>query len=48
MRAWVAAHPRERHGAHLYSAADFGLDPASVSERFQAYRRSFDVAPEPA
>jgi hypothetical protein len=46
MRAWIAAHPRDRHGAHLYDAADFGLDPGEVSERFRAYRERFDVAAE--
>jgi hypothetical protein len=46
MRAWVAAHPRERHGAHLYAAAEFGLAPGEVSERFRAYRERFDVGAE--
>lgn len=46
MRAWVAAHPRERHGVHRYDAADFGLAPGEVAERFRVYRERFDVAAE--
>jgi hypothetical protein len=46
MRAWIAAHPRERHGAHQYRAEDFGLVPAEVSARFRGYREQFDVAVE--
>lgn len=32
--AYHAAQPRDRHGRHAYSAADFGLDPAELRERF--------------
>ena len=28
MRAWLAANPRGKHGAHSYRLEDFGLDPA--------------------
>jgi hypothetical protein len=37
MRAWRAAHPPGEHGAHRYSAAEFGLDPIALRERFSAY-----------
>ena len=32
--AYHAAHPRDAHGAHRYSPADFGIDPDDVRERF--------------
>ncbi len=28
------AHPRHEHGAHRYTAEDFGLDPGALRERF--------------
>lgn len=47
MADFLAAHPRGRHGAVDYRAADLGLDPAAVAERFSAYRKRFvdTVAP---
>ncbi len=32
-----AAHPRHAHGAHRYTAADFGLDEREVRERFAPF-----------
>ena len=40
MRAWREANPRDA-GGHRYDAAEFGLDDASMSERFGAYRERF-------
>jgi len=43
MRHWLAANPRAKHGAHAYTAADFGID---VQERRQAlhfYHQRFNV-----
>lgn len=46
MQAWIAAHPAGRHGAHDYTAEDFGLDPGELSERFAPYRERFGVPAE--
>jgi hypothetical protein len=46
MRAWHAAHPPGRHGAHRYDAARFGLSPGEIRERFRAYTGRFGVPAE--
>ena len=44
--AWVAGHPKGKHGAHRYSLADFGATADEVLERVGAYRayHGFDAA----
>ena len=37
MRQYVATHPKDRHGAHVYSLAQFGLDPETERERYRDY-----------
>jgi hypothetical protein len=37
-RAHAAAHPQNRHGAHDYDLARYGLRREAVLERFAAYR----------
>lgn len=46
MTKWSLSHAPGRHGAHAYSAEDYGLDAKALSEAFQPYRERFDVAPE--
>jgi hypothetical protein len=41
LRAWHAAHPREKHGRHTYESADYGLTAGSIRERFSAYLDRF-------
>jgi hypothetical protein len=41
---WASAHPRGEHGAHDFALAEFGLDAASVRDRFAGYLRRFPVA----
>jgi hypothetical protein len=41
MRRWVAEHPADRHGAHRYEAAHFGLSPARVGAAFADYLQRF-------
>jgi hypothetical protein len=52
LRDAVADHarrkPRGAGGAHRYSAASTGLDPADLRERFRPYREHWGVAEEPA
>lgn len=40
MQARIADNPEGRHGQHEYSAAQFGLDPDAVRERFARYTAS--------
>ncbi|MBM4268574.1 MAG: sulfotransferase [Deltaproteobacteria bacterium] len=46
MRAYLAAKPRAKHGAHPYAPEDFGLERAALRERFATYMRKYDVAAE--
>lgn len=46
MREYVAAHPREEHGAHRYTLQGFGLTAREVDEAFAAYTERFAVRRE--
>jgi LPS sulfotransferase NodH len=46
MRAYVAAHPREEHGAHRYTLEGFGLSAAAVDAAFADYCARFEVQRE--
>jgi hypothetical protein len=48
MRRHLAAHPKDRHGAHRYSLELSGLDPERERRRFAFYAERFGVAEEPA
>ncbi len=43
---WTDSHPRTQHGVHRYSAADFGLDPARLRDRFAFYTSRFAITAE--
>ncbi len=43
MQAWRDDTPRGKHGGHDYDAADFGLEPAALRERFRFYSERFAV-----
>ena len=43
MHDHLASHPKDRHGAHHYSVADFGLDDRAVRDRFADYCERFEV-----
>ncbi|HKY62322.1 MAG TPA: sulfotransferase [bacterium] len=43
MEGTLRDHGRERHGKHVYRAADFGLDERRISETFADYRKRFEV-----
>jgi Sulfotransferase family len=46
MREWVAGNPREKHGEHRYSPADFGLSEEGVAGAFAPYAERFaDLLP---
>jgi hypothetical protein len=46
MKAYVAAHPKDSHGAHGYDLSEFGLDRADLLERFSGYVTRYEVVPE--
>lgn len=41
MRAWRDANPRDKHGVHHYSGAEFGITDEALAARFGAYRERF-------
>ncbi len=46
VRDYVADRPKDTFGAHRYSLADTGLDPAEERGRFGSYQRRYDVPDE--
>lgn len=46
MRRFLAANPKDKHGAHRYTLADAGLDAAAERERYRAYEERYAIAPE--
>lgn len=48
MRRLLAANPRDKHGPHHYSLAQFGLDATKESPRFDGYRACFNLVPTAA
>jgi hypothetical protein len=47
MQRFLNANPKNKHGAHRYSLADFGLDPALEARRFTGYCERFEILVEP-
>ena len=43
MQAWRRDTPRDKHGEHRYTAADFGIDLKQLREHFRFYSERFDV-----
>jgi Sulfotransferase family len=43
MRAWRQSTPRDKHGAHTYDAADFGIDIDALRKRFRFYSERFNL-----
>jgi hypothetical protein len=41
MRRYLTETPKDKHGAHVYSLAQFGLDHDEERERYRAYRERF-------
>ncbi len=46
MRAHLAAHPRDAHGAHRYTLAGFGLEAERVDAEFASYVARFGIPRE--
>jgi len=43
MNRFLRDNPKDKHGRHQYSLAQFGLDPDAESERYRGYRERFGV-----
>jgi hypothetical protein len=48
MRAYLAANPRGKHGAHTYRLADYGLDEPERRGALAFYTQRFGVPAEHA
>jgi hypothetical protein len=47
MRRFLAANPKDKHGAHRYTLAQSGLDPDVERQRYAAYQQRYNIASEP-
>ncbi len=43
LQRFMQDRPRDKHGVHAYTPAMFGLDPRTVSRRFDDYRERFHI-----
>lgn len=43
MTAFLAANPKDKHGAHRYTLEQFGLDRAALTRRFARYCDRFEI-----
>ncbi len=48
MRRFLAANPKDKHGAHRYALADAGLDPVKERARYREYQERYRIESEPA
>jgi hypothetical protein len=46
MKAFIDDNPKGKHGLHLYTPEEYGIDPAAVRRDFSAYIDRYDLAPE--
>jgi hypothetical protein len=46
MQTFIADNPKGKHGLHLYTPEEYGIDPDIVRETFRPYIERFDLAPE--
>jgi len=47
MRRFMASNEKEKHGKHVYSATQFGLEPARIAEEFSEYMETFGLGDRP-
>jgi hypothetical protein len=40
---FLAANPKDKHGAHRYTLEQYGLDPAALTRRFANYCERFEI-----
>jgi hypothetical protein len=46
MKAFIADNPKGKHGLHLYTPEEYGIDPVVVRRDFRAYIEQYDLPPE--
>jgi hypothetical protein len=46
IEAYVRDKPRGKHGAHRYTAEDWGFDPAALHAELAEYMAQFSIEPE--
>jgi hypothetical protein len=46
MKAFIDDNPKGKHGLHLYTPEEYGIDPAAVRRDFAPYIDRYDLAPE--
>ena len=46
MKAFIADNPKGKHGVHLYTPEEYGIDPEVVRRDLKAYIEQLDLAPE--
>ncbi|HEY2429390.1 MAG TPA: sulfotransferase [Acidimicrobiales bacterium] len=46
MKAFIADNPKGKHGLHLYTPEEYGIDPDVVRRDFRPYIEQYDLAPE--
>jgi hypothetical protein len=46
VKTYLAAKPKDRHGAHRYSFDDLGLDMDTVRAAFRNYQQTYGVEDE--
>jgi hypothetical protein len=46
MRRFLAANPKDKHGAHRYTLAQSGLDPVVERRRYASYQERFGIVGE--
>ncbi len=46
MQAFIADNPKGKHGLHLYTPEEFGIDPDVVRRDFRFYIEELDLRPE--
>ena len=44
MQAFLDANPKNKHGVHRYSLAEYGLSPEAEAARYKAYCQRFGIA----
>ena len=44
MQAFLDANPKNKHGVHRYSLAEYGLSPADELNRYAEYCKRFGIA----
>jgi hypothetical protein len=47
MKAFIADNPKDKHGIHRYSPAEYGVNPERIRDSFRLYMERFGLESEP-